>query len=45
MSGAGQKRNGVLKLPMGLEDALRAALEVKPAEKKPPKRKRKPKKS
>ncbi len=39
MSGAPSKRNGALKLPMSFEDALKAALEVKPKEKKSPKKK------
>jgi hypothetical protein len=39
-------RNGdKLRIPLPFEDAVKAALEVEPAEKKPPKRKRKPKKS
>jgi len=40
MSGASSKRNGALKLPVSFEDALKAALEVKPNEKKPQKSKR-----
>jgi hypothetical protein len=39
MSGASSKRNGALKLPMSFEDALKAALEVKPKDKKPPPKK------
>jgi hypothetical protein len=38
MSGARPKRNGALKLPMSFEDAIKTALEVKPKEKKSPKK-------
>ena len=33
-------RNGALRIPMPFEDALRAALEVKPSEKKPAKKRK-----
>ena len=38
-----KNRNGNLKIDAPLEEALRAALEVKPQDKKPPKKKRRQK--